>query len=267
MQELSAGNVKEAMKGSQATSRDLWQVPVDEIEVIEGFNVRVSGAEHREHITTLVKSIMENGFYQSKPLAGYVALVGKKQIIYVTDGHCRLEAVKEAIKQGADIKALPVVVSPKGTSLEDLTVALVASNSGKPLSPYEIGLVCKRLVGFGWDEKTVGQKLGIQPSRVGDLLTLVAAPKDIRNLVIVGAVSATLAIDTIKRHGDGALEKLKAGVDKAQGSGKTRATRKHVDGKPTSRAVVRELVEWAATNKFEDDALGKIVQRAREATS
>ena len=142
--ELIQGKVKEAMKG--AASRDLWQVPIADLHVIDGFNVRADGVEHREHVAGVADSIIANGFYQNKPLAGYVALQGGKQVIYITDGHCRLEAAQEAIKRGAEIKALPVVVSPKGTSIEDLTVGLVTNNSGKPLSQYEIGLVCKRLV-------------------------------------------------------------------------------------------------------------------------
>lgn len=96
--ELNAGNVKKAMADAHAVSSDLWKVPVSEIHVIPDFNVRANGAEHKEHLEGLVESIIANGFYSHKPLAGYVALEDGKQTIYLTDGHCRLEAVKEAIK-------------------------------------------------------------------------------------------------------------------------------------------------------------------------
>ena len=43
--ELISGNVKQAMAG--ASSRDLWQVPLDKLNVIDGFNVRVDRAEHK----------------------------------------------------------------------------------------------------------------------------------------------------------------------------------------------------------------------------
>jgi len=246
----------------------LWKVPLEDLHVIDGFNVRVGTSEHREHVEALAKSISENGFYQSKPLAGYVALVSGKQVIYVTDGHCRLEATRKAIERGADIKVLPVVVSPKGTSMEDLTVALVISNNGKPLSLYETGLVCKRLVGYGWDEKEVAKRLGMQPPRVADLLDLVAAPKEVRSLVISGAVSASQAIETLKKHGENAGAKLKAGVDKAEKSGKKKATKKHIDDKPTCRAVVKELLAWAKVQvSMPDSTMEQIVKMAREASA
>ena len=266
--ELTAGKVKEAMREAGAASGDLWKVPIGDIHVIEGFNIRSNGADHAEHLAGLVSSIMANGFYLNRPLAGYVALKNGKNLVYLTDGHCRLEAAQEAIKLGAEIKTLPVVVSPKGTSLEDLTVGLVTNNSGKPLSQYEIAVVCKRLVGFNWTEKEIGRRLGMATNRVADLLTLVGAPVAVRNLVKSGTVSATQALDTIKRHGDKAAEKLELGAEKAKAAGKTRATRKLIDAKPTYRAVVVALLAWADT--ADDDCTGidrlpPIIKMAREA--
>lgn len=266
--ELSPGKAKEAMRDAGASSRDLYQVPIGELHIIEGFNVRTNGTEYREHIEGLAKSITENGFYQHKPLAGYVAVIDGKQTVCITDGHCRFQAAQEAIKQGAEIKSLPVVVSPKGTTMEDLTVALVTSNSGKPLTPYETGLVCKRLISFGWEEKEIAKRLGVAAQRVGDLLTLVAAPKSVRSLVMAGTVSASQAIDTIKKHGDKAPEKLAAGAEKAAASGKRKATRKHIDEKPTYQAVVRAFLEWEKVSiEPIDDWLKKIVEMAKEASA
>jgi hypothetical protein len=264
--ELNAGNVKAAMSG--ASSRDLWQVPIDKLKLIDGFNVRADGAEHKMHVAELTDSIVANGFYQSKPLSGYVALDKGKQVIYVTDGHCRLEAAQAAIKRGAEIKALPVVVSPKGTSIEDLTVGLVTNNNGKPLSPYEIGVVCKRLTGFGWDEKAVAKRLSMTAQRVGDLLTLVAAPAAVRKLVSDGTVSATQAIETLKKHGDKAAEKLEIGAAKAKASGKKKATKKHIDAKPSYRAVVVALLAWEGAQVREPDhELKAVLKMAKEASA
>ena len=264
--ELISGNVKQAMAG--ASSRDLWQVPLDKLNVIDGFNVRVDRAEHKAHLQSLVDSIMANGFYQNKPLSGYVALEDGEQVIYVTDGHCRLEAATEAVRLGAEIKALPVVVSPKGTSVEDLTVGLVTNNSGHPLTQYEIGIVCKRLVGFGWDEKEIGKRLGMPASRIRDLLDLVGAPASVRDAVADGAVSATQAISTIKQHGAKAGEVLQAGIAQAKAKGKKKATRKHIESKPTYRSVVVALLEWAKESGIaRDNGLKAVLKLAREASA
>lgn len=262
--ELNAGNVKAAMREAADVSSDLWKVPLDHIHVIEGCNVPSKAAEHKTHVGDLAESILSNGFYAHKPLAGYVALEDGKQIIYLTDGHCRFEAVQLAISRGAEIYALPVVVSPKGTSLEDLTVGLVMSNSGKPLTPYEVGIVCKRLMDFGWDEKQIIKRLAMTMQRVRDLLALIGPPNAVRDLVIAGSVSATQAIETLKRHGSGASEKLATGVAKAKIVGKKKATKKHIDGKPTCRAVVNALLAWDATK---DGDLSSIVAMARESVA
>lgn len=158
-----------------------------------------------------------------------------------------------------------MVVSPKGTSLEDLTVGLVISNSGKPLTPYEVGLVCKRLVGYGWEEKQIGKKLCMTTQRVNDLLDLVGAPKAVRDLVADGTVSATQAINTIKQHGPEAGAKLQAGAAIAKAKGKKKATSKHIDSKPTCRSVVKALLAWDKTSEFVyDDGLKKIIKAAKD---
>jgi hypothetical protein len=251
MFELVAGKVKEGMKDAGASSGDLWKVPIDEIHIIDGFNVRAENAEQREHIEFLTASIVANGFYQNRPLAGYVALKDGKNIVCLTDGHCRLEAAREAIKQGAEITALPVVISPKGTSVEDLTVGLVTNNTGKPLSQYEIGVVCKRLVDFGWDEKQIGQRLGMPTAKVSGLLELAGDPAAVRKLVSSGVVSASQAIETLKKNPETAVEKLEAGAAKAKAAGKKKATKKHIDEKPTYRAVCKALVEWDDSDRSE----------------
>jgi ParB family chromosome partitioning protein len=245
--ELVAGNVKAAMKTAGATSADLWKVPVDQIHVLDGFNVRVTGDEYNSHIELLAESIRANGFRQDKPLAGYVAEKDGAEVIYLTDGHSRLTAVKLLINSGMEFSSLPVVVSPRGTTMEDLVVGLVTSNSGKPLTPYELGLVCKRLIDMGMEEKTIASRLTITTGYVKQLLDLVGSPKQLRDMVTSGRVSATTAMETIKKHGVAkAAEKLDAGIKLANASGKKRASAKHIDGprKVTQREALKLCIEY-----------------------
>lgn len=228
--DLIPGNIKNAMSEAGATSRDLWQVPVEHLRLIEGFNVRTRDASLNAHVETLTNSILENGFYQHKPLEGFVANEDGVQVIHLTGGHCRLEAAQAAIKRGAEIRVLPVVVSPKGTSMEDLTIGLATSNSGRPFSPYEMGMVCKRLTGFGWEVSAIGKKLSLTAGYVEDLLSLVAAPKPIRDMVIGGKVSCTTAISEVKKHGAGAQARLERGLETAASKGKTRVTKSVLNG-------------------------------------
>jgi ParB family chromosome partitioning protein len=235
--QLVAGGIKSAMKDAQATSRDLWSVEISAIHVMPGFNVRTVGEEYDAHIRELADSIKAEGFYQDKPLAGYVAREGDTQIIYLTDGHCRLAATLLAISEGAEIPRLPMVVSSQGTSMEDLTVALVKTNTGKPLTPYEIGVVCKRLSRFGWEVSQIATRLNIGSAYVEGLLLLVSAPTEVRNMVQKGQVSATMAIQALRTKGDGALAMLQAGLEVAQNSGKKKVTAKHLPVNQFKREV------------------------------
>lgn len=224
--QFEPGAVKAATKGM--TSSDLWKAPRSSLYVDPEFNVREHDDDYKAHIETIAKSIEENGFYPDKPIAGFVARMDGKDVIVVTDGHSRLAGYDLAVSRGLEPFDLPVVTKPRGTSMEDLTIALVTSNGGRPLQPYEVAKVCKRLVGYGMEPKDIAKRLGFTLVYVNGLLDLIAAPKALRDLVSTGKVSATLAIETIKKHGKEAAKVLGAGVKEATASGKERVTKKHV---------------------------------------
>lgn len=236
---LVAGNVKAAMRDAKATSRDLWSVEISAIRVLDDFNVRLHDAAWKTHIRALANSMKVEGFYQDKPLAGYVAKEGDAQVIYITDGHCRYNAALLANNEGAEIERLPVVVSAQGTSLEDLTVSLVKSNSGKPLAPYEIAVVCKRLSRYGWSIDQIAERLDMTDFYVDGLLRLIAAPADVREMVVAGQVSASVAIQALRAKGNKAYAYLQAALDKANGAGKTRITAKHLPGRDFNKQITK----------------------------
>lgn len=226
--EFTPANVKATMKGVGAVSADLWQVEFEDLHIVPGFNVREHDAEYLRHVDLIAASIMDNGYYRDKPLAGYVASIGGVNRIVVTDGHCRHAALSNVIKGGITVGKIPVVVKPSSTSAEDLVVAMVSSNAGKPLTPYEIGTVCKRLQGFGWDGARIAGRLNFTPTYIADLLFLQGCPANVRRLVQEGRVAASTAIEAVKKHGDKALDVLTGAVEKAEAAGKTKATKKDI---------------------------------------
>lgn len=224
--QFEQGSIKKAMK--DVTSSDLWKVPRDRLIVQPGFNVRTHTPEYKAHIRQIADSIKANGYMQDKPIAGYVASTDLGDTIIVTDGHSRLAAFDLAVSEGWEGTELPVVTKPRGTSMEDLTIALVTSNNGRPLSPYEIGVVAKRLIGYGMETKDIAARLGFTKQYIEGLLDVVAAPKAIRDLVVAGTVSTTLAVETLKKHGKDAAKVLSEGAKEATAAGKERVTKKHV---------------------------------------
>lgn len=226
--ELVPGAVKAAMKEAGAKGGELWMVPIGAINLIDDFNVRITGTKAYEAgIEELTASIMAEGFYRDKPLTGYVAKSADgTNAIFLTDGHRRIAAVQAAVAQGAEITDLPVLVKPPGTSMEDLTVAL--TKTGQPLTPYETAIVVKRLVGFNLEPAQIATRLGITKRYIDDLLLLIGAPAKVRKMVMDGKVSATEAIKTLRANPATAAEMLGVASAAAASSGKVRATGKDV---------------------------------------
>lgn len=206
---------------------DVFRIPVDDVLIKDGWNVRdMSDPANIEHVENLAKSIAEIG--QKEPIKVY--LEGNKA--YVSNGHSRRLAVDIArSKYGAEIKSMICMVEEKTANEADRTFTMIASNSGKPLSPLEMGAVFKRLIGFGWTEKEIAAKAGFSGQRVRDLLQLQASSPEVQQMIKGGQVTATLAQQTIRAHkGDdtAATETLKDAVATAEKAGKKKATAKHV---------------------------------------
>lgn len=256
--DLLSGSVKKAMDA--AKSSDLWMCPIDDIVIMEGFNARSETAQYKEKVEQLALSIQENGFYKAKPLSIFVGLNAEgKSVNYLYDGHRRYKAAKLAVSKGYELACLPCVTSPVGTSMEDLTIALVTMNDGEPLGPFEVAVVCNRLIKSGMEIDEIAKRLTLTPTYVKDLLSLMAAPRVIRNLVLDGTVAPTLAIATLKKHGAEASAVLQDGVEKAKAQGKTRVTGKTLaqnqakpktakSSKPETLDRLQLATDWLARN-------------------
>ena len=235
---LVPGSIKQAMRAAGANSSDLYKVPIDQLQVMPGFNARVRTPELQAYVRSLADSIKTEGFYLDSPLAGYIANEGSgSEVIYVTDGHCRLEAARVAAAEGADISALPTIVSAKGTAIEDLTVRLLRKNAGKPLTPLEQGIVCKRLANFGWDSATIAKRTGMAAKKVDELLLLMAAPPVVRDMVRNDEVKAKEAIHQLKTSGADALATLQAMQAAAKAKGHASVTARDRPGRAVEAAA------------------------------
>jgi ParB-like chromosome segregation protein Spo0J len=247
---LSPASIKKTMADAHISSRDLWQVPISEIRVMEGLNPRVMNEGYRAHIRQLADSMKSEGFFQDCPLAGYTQNEDDKRIIYIYSGHSRLAAAKLAISEGAPIEKLPVVVSIDGLALEDITVSLIRGNSGKPLTYYESAIVCRRLVKFGLEIDVIAARTGITIPLVKNRLLLMSAPARLREMVANEEMSPTLAIDLIKTHGEKVMDAVKDAVEVASTTGKTKVRKTQTAQKPDvfNRA---KIVKKAAPKLYE----------------
>ena len=263
--QLVAGSIKGAMRLAGASSRDLWYVPREGLRILEGFNVRIHNEAYFAHIRFLANSMKMEGFKPSSPLSGYVVNDESGGYIIINDGHCRMAAYDLAVSEGCELGMLPVVVSTKARDIEDLTVALATSNTGKPLEPLEKASVCKRLVLYGWTEEDIAQRLQISLNYVRELLTLIGAPREVRDMVASEAVSATTAIQALKLHGANALQVLSKGLATAQRQGKSKVTNRFI-ADPRTRFVRKSAMGFfsAVEQVRQDPAFEALAEDTRK---
>ncbi len=253
-----AGTQKAALEASGGVAlKGLTNVPVDNIRVIEGFNPRIANDGHVAKVAELMGRIDREGFLPTKPLAGFAGKDGEKDVIYIYDGHTRLEATRKLNETRAaqaeptpGIDNLPVVLIPTPADMEAFmqkrTIGLVTENSGDKLDTLEQAIVVRRLIKSGMKVPEVALALAFSDKWVNQLMMLVNGPKTIRDLVRSGKMKGSEAIRLMlaKRKPilgeDGkkvkgkfdyapAEEEITKVVKRAEDAGKTKASRKDTD--------------------------------------
>lgn len=186
-----------------------------------GWNVRQDGEVLHGHIRELADSIKGVGVLE--PLTVYLR-DGKP---YVTNGFCRLAAVRLAMEEGAEIKAVPVRVEDRSFNDADRVLSMITRNSGLPLTPLEKSAVVKRLLGYGWQKPDIVAKTGLALSYVNFLCSLAALDPEIQAQIARGELSADTALKAVQSMGpEMGKAAIGAVVDKAKAKGKTKATPK-----------------------------------------
>lgn len=228
---------------------DVYKLAPSDLHIKEGWNTRdITTPENVEHIEQLSKSIAEIGVRE--PLK----VVWEDNKAYITNGHCRYHAIMLAIKNGSEIKSVPVLVEDRHANEADRIFTQIASNSGKPFTQLEQAKVFKKLLDLGWSQKDVASKSGLSGGRISQILELLTLPEPIKAMVANGQVSASMAVQTVKTDGEKAIEKLATAVTTANADGKTRAMPKHTGERGVSPAkVVKTVIEQAfADSRFDD---------------
>jgi len=257
-----------AIKDVAAGRSDLYRVNPAVIQIKAGWNSRdAADPANTAHIQELKASIKEVGV--KKPLVCYM----DQDIVYVTDGHCRLIAVMELVAEGVEIKTVPVMVEDRHANEADRIFSQIVHNQGKPLTALEQGKVFKRLIDLGWLGKDIAAKAGISASRVSQLLDLLTLPPVLQAFIIEGKASASMVIACLKKNnGDVALTviELNAALDNAKEAGREKALPKDTepkepkDRKPNSLKIIATIIEEAAAEGDIDDEGEEVIIKISE---
>lgn len=240
---------------------DLYRVDPNLIQIKEGWNSReANDPANSTHVAELAASIREVGV--KKPLVCYM----ENEVVYVTDGHCRLQAVMHLIEEGVEIKTVPVMVEDRHANEADRIFSQIVHNAGKPLTSLEQAKVFKRLVGLGWAQKDIASKAGITGGRVSQLLELLILPAILQKYIIEGKASANMVLQLYKKHKmniDETIMELNGAVKVAEESGRKRAMPKDTaeggakkevsEARQSLKNYLKELVATAYADERVDD--------------
>lgn len=253
---------KSTITKAGGSMRDMGNVPLKALRIRNGYNVRLPGQRYLQRVNALAQSILANGYRQDKPITCSVEREGGTEVIYVVSGHTRLAAIHKANEQGADISSVPVICVPEGTTSTDLTLDLMISNDGEPLTMYEQGLVNERLIrDEGLTAVEVARRQGVTEGHIRNTLELRKAPAQIVQWFADGVVSETFALEIMRKHGDKAVQVIQKGLDKAAQAGKTKVTAAAVDGPkiPSKVSVVAVSAVEGFVSRLDQELLRRVV--------
>lgn len=199
-------------KTTGTTVRKTFMVPLNELYVEPGFNIREIDAEHVEE------------FRQAYLAGEYVPALAVEVTprgVKVIDGHHRYHGALLAEKDGAELR----LECKDFTGNEaDKVAFMVTSSQGKALGPMERAEAYRRMRNQGLTNDEIATKVKRSISDVVNHLQLIDCEQPIKDMVKQGDMSYTTAIALQKEHGANAgvvAEELK---EKAAAQGKKKVS-------------------------------------------
>ncbi|WP_165430971.1 ParB/RepB/Spo0J family partition protein [Atlantibacter hermannii] len=200
--------------GTETTVKKTFLVPLAEIYVEPGFNVREIDQLHVEEF----RDAFIAGEYVP-PLAVQVTEQGVK----IIDGHHRYYGAKLATEAGHEIPRLECK-DFVGTDADRIAF-MVTSSQGKPLTPLERAAAYQRLINQGWEPAEIAKKVKRSVADVDHHLQLLACGDELIDMVRSGEVAATTAVALSREHGPQASSVAVEQMSKAKAAGKKKLTR------------------------------------------
>lgn len=240
-QKILAGEIKRA---------DAMKVRYEDLHIEPGFNLRddiesLTG-EAREQAEadeeSLFKHIMAGGQYPALEVRPR-----EDGGVWLVDGHRRRRNIGRAIEAGAPMADKDGVVWVRVEAFSgndaDRTMRVLSSASSRQLSPLETARGYKTLAAFGWTPEHIAEARNKTRTHVDGLLILANANSDVQQMVRAGTVSAAVAVEAVRKHGEAAGAILAGEFDKARAQGKRKVTAGTIKGKALPRVIVDSVVD------------------------
>ncbi|HHT9074196.1 TPA: ParB/RepB/Spo0J family partition protein [Edwardsiella tarda] len=200
--------------GTETTVKKTFLVPISELYVETGYNIREID---QEHVTEFRDAFIAGEFIP--PLAVQVTDKGIK----IIDGHHRYFGALAAAEQGTEIARLEC--KDFVGSEADRVAFMVTSSQGKPLTALERAAAYQRLANQGWTSDEIAKRVKRSLSDVENHLQLLTCGDDLIAMVKAGEVAPTTAVALSREHGADAPQVARSQMDKAKAAGKKKLTR------------------------------------------
>jgi hypothetical protein len=132
--------------------------------------------------------------YKGKDVAG-------KECYFVVNGSRRFAALKVIYDEGKgiDISAPFKTFNPDKVNMEQRIVERLIRNEGLPYTRLEKSSSIGKLSAYGWSNQKIASQLSMSITWVTDTLLLHSAPQRLKNIISAKELSASLAIDMMKK--------------------------------------------------------------------
>lgn len=214
MSSLSLHYKSKDKNGTGTTVKKTFLVPLSEIYVEPGFNVRKIDQVHVEEFRD---AFVAGEFVP--PLAVQVTEKGVK----IIDGHHRYYGAKLATEAGHEVPRLEC--KDFVGSDADRIAFMVTSSQGKPLTALERAAAYQRMINQGWEAAEIARKVKRSVADVDHHLQLLTCGDGLIEMVRTGEVSPTTAVALSREHGPEASTIAAEQMTKAKAAGKKKLTR------------------------------------------
>lgn len=234
-------NIASDKNNAAAKRGDAIRVHIDSIKVIDGFNVRISDDELREHVAGIAGALAAN--LPAPPIEVWVD--PETGDIELVDGHCRYHAYRQYAEIAADFDGYISASKFDGNPFQR-KMRIASSNKQLKLKPIELGrLYIHARDVLGATRKEIAEEAGMSVAHVDQMILLAGGSPEIQQAIDDGKVSPTEAVKIIREHGDEAAAELERREGIAKEMGKDKVTAKTSAPKPPSRPKVDFVVSNA----------------------
>jgi ParB-like chromosome segregation protein Spo0J len=157
-------------------------------------NEQINSRTDYGDISNLSENIRTNGLI--KPLEGFE---GPDGLFHIRDGFRRFRALQELSQQGFEFPVLCLVKPESEFSQSDSLYLQINGNSGKSLTPLELGKVLQDLELAGQTIPEICKRCTFSEQYIRDILALSYAPGVIQEMITEGNVSSSVVIQAMKQ--------------------------------------------------------------------